>query len=207
MSKRSRILGLGASIFALGAFAIVIPLTESDAQRRGGGGGRAGASMSRGGGGSFSSSRQVRSSASSSINYGSRNKVGSGSGRGSQVAGTTRPAAGSINAGNRPTTRPGNIDRGDVNINRGDVNIRRDVDIDVDVDHDWGYGDWDYRPGAVAAAAAVTTAVVVGSYYRSLPPNCVTVYRGTIVYYQCGTYWYQPVYSGMSVQYVVVNAP
>lgn len=186
--------------------------SEADAQRRGGGG-RAGASMSRTGGSSLSGSRQVRSSATSNINYG-RAQGSFNSGSSSRVAGTRDVNTASrtnINSGNRTNINTGNVNTGNRtnintgNINTGDVNINRNVDVDVD--HRWGYGDWDYRPGAVAAAAAVTTAVVVGSYYRSLPPNCATVYRGTIVYYQCGTSWYQPVYSGMAVQYVVVTAP
>lgn len=105
-----------------------------------------------------------------------------------------------------------NVDRNsNRNVNR---NVNRDLNVDVDVHHEYGYGyDWDdhYHPVAraavVATAAAVTTAAIVGSYYRSLPPSCVTVYRGSVTYYQCGSSWYQPVYSGTTIQYVVVNAP
>lgn len=98
------------------------------------------------------------------------------------------------------------------NVNRN-VNVNRDINVDVDVHHEYGYGhDWDdhYHPVARAAAVtavAATTAAIVGSYYRSLPPDCVTVYRGSVTYYQCGSAWYQPTYVGTSVQYVVVEAP
>jgi hypothetical protein len=30
---------------------------------------------------------------------------------------------------------------------------------------------------------------------------------GPTLYQQCGSYWYQPQYSGTTVQYVVVNPP
>lgn len=97
------------------------------------------------------------------------------------------------------------------NVNRNiNQNINRDLNVDVDVHHDYDWGnDWNdhYHPVAIAATAAVTTAIIMGSYYRTLPPNCVTIYRGAVVYYQCGTYWYQPIYSGSSVQYQVVPAP
>ena len=54
---------------------------------------------------------------------------------------------------------------------------------------------------------AATTAVVMGAYYSSLPTGCVTVVRVGVSYYQCGSTWYQPSYSGNNVQYVVVAAP
>src|SRR5580765_2272351 len=60
----------------------------------------------------------------------------------------------------------------------------------------------------MAAAAAVGTAVavtsaVVGSMVRSVPPSCVPVNYGGMVYQQCGSTWYQP----QGSQYVVVNPP
>ena len=47
----------------------------------------------------------------------------------------------------------------------------------------------------------------MGAYYSSLPSGCVTVIRNGISYSQCGSTWYQPVYSGNNVQYMVVAAP
>lgn len=42
---------------------------------------------------------------------------------------------------------------------------------------------------------------------NSVPPGCVPVQVGAVVYQQCGTTWYQPQYVGSNVQYIVVNAP
>lgn len=134
---------------------------------------------SRGGGGGRASGggQQVRSSASGSIQGASRNS-----------ANANRNVNRNVNQ---------NVNR---NVNRN-VNVNRD--IDVDVDHGWG----GYHPVARGAAVAATTAVVMGAYYSSLPTGCVKVIRVAVTYYQCGTYWYQPTYSGNNVQYVVVAAP
>ena len=124
-------------------------------------------------------SRQVRASSSGSI------------------SGANRAASRDVNRGtNRDANR-------DINVNR-DVNINRDVDIDVD--HDNGWGDIDH-PIAAGAAIAATTAIVVGSYYSSLPSGCMKVIEAGATYYTCNGYWYQPVYKGNSVTYVVVNQP
>jgi hypothetical protein len=89
------------------------------------------------------------------------------------------------------------------NINR---NVNRNLNVDVDVHHSYGYGYRDYHPIARAAAVA-TAAAIVGSYYRSLPTNCVVVYRVGLTYYQCGSAWYRPTYVGSDIQYVVVTVP
>lgn len=206
-------IGVPTSLAALVTFGLIMPISEADAQRRGGGGGRAGASMSRPSGGGMNRSSQVRSSASSNINYGGKNRASTANRGGSQFAGaSTRPSTGSINSGgNRNNINTGgnrnNINTG--NINTGDINIDRDVHVDNNCCGGWG--DWDYHPVAagvaVGTAAAVTRAWALGAYYSTLPTNCVVVVRGAVSYYQCGTYWYQPVYSGMTVQYVAVKAP
>jgi len=59
---------------------------------------------------------------------------------------------------------------------------------------------------AVTAGVAVTSAVI-GSVTRTLPPACVPVQYGTMLYRQCGTVWYPPSYVGTTVQYVVMAAP
>jgi hypothetical protein len=41
----------------------------------------------------------------------------------------------------------------------------------------------------------------------ALPPACVPVQIGNVLYQQCGGAWYQPQYVGTSVQYIVVNPP
>jgi hypothetical protein len=91
-----------------------------------------------------------------------------------------------------------------VNVNRDtNVNVRRDVDIDVDVDRG-------FHPVGTALAVGATvavTAAVVGSMTRTLPPACVPVQIGAVLYQQCGAVWYQPQYAGSSVQYIVINPP
>jgi uncharacterized membrane protein len=62
------------------------------------------------------------------------------------------------------------------------------------------------RTAAVVGTAAVTAAVV-GSVVRSLPPNCGPISVGGVAYQQCGSTWYQPAYSGTTVNYTVVNPP
>lgn len=118
-------------------------------------------------------------------------------------------ATGNVNRADHSSTNINNSGNR-TNINTGDINIDRDVEIDIDVDNGWGYG-WDdhhhYHPVAAVAATAAVTAAVVGTYYRTLPANCMVIYRSSVTYYQCGTTWYQPVYYGSSVQYVVVVAP
>lgn len=135
---------------------------------------------------------------------------------GARPSGGGRQAAGG--AGGRPPVRSGaptsvnhnrNVNRSNANINN--VNVNRNVNVNVD-NHGGGYydhyDDWDdhWHPVATAATVAVTAAVV-GSIVRSIPPSCSTVIVNGTSYSQCGNTWYQPQYSGSSVQYVVVNAP
>ncbi|WP_427312470.1 hypothetical protein [Cupriavidus sp. H39] len=94
-----------------------------------------------------------------------------------------------------------------VNANRN-VNINSNRNVNVNVDSHGGCCGWDndYHPVATAAAVTATVAVtsaVVGSLVRSVPPGCVPVNYGGMVYQQCGSTWYQP----QGSQYVVVNAP
>ena len=183
MRTNFRTLAMACSMLALGT----LTAAEAMAQRGGRGGG---SQLGSGGGGRAMSSRgspsrdmQVRNSSRSNINHG---------------GGRTRDFDRNPN-NNRP-----NFDR-DRNVNKNrDVNINRNIDIDIDHDYDWGDR---YHPVARGVAAAVVTSAVIGSYYRTLPTNRVTTYRGSVVYYQCGSTWYQPSYYGSSVQYVVVNNP
>jgi hypothetical protein len=48
------------------------------------------------------------------------------------------------------------------------------------------------------------SAAAFGSAY---PSGCVTTSVGNVSYYQCGTNWYQRVYRGGNVTYIVVNPP
>ena len=55
---------------------------------------------------------------------------------------------------------------------------------------------------AVGAAVAVTSAII-GSTVATVPPGCVPVNYGGMVYQQCGGTWYQP----QGSQFIVVNPP
>ena len=89
------------------------------------------------------------------------------------------------------------------------VNVNRNVNVNVEggsCPRCGGGWDDDYHPIATAAAVTATVAVtsaVVGSMVRSVPPNCVPVNYGGMVYQQCGGTWYQP----QGGQYIVVNPP
>lgn len=114
-----------------------------------------------------------------------------------------------INVNRNVNTRNVNVNR-NVNRNRN-VNINSNRHVDVDVHHnryDEHYNN--YHPIATAVAVTATVAVtsaVIGSIVRSIPPSCSSVQINNAVYQQCGSTWYQPQYSGSSVQYIVVNPP
>lgn len=103
-------------------------------------------------------------------------------------------------------TSVNNVNR-NTNINNTNVNVNRNVNINVDVDHHGCCGwDNDYHPIATAAAVTTTvalTAAIVGSMVPHVPPGCVPVNYGGLVYQQCGSTWYKP----QGAQFVVVNAP
>jgi hypothetical protein len=140
---------------------------------------------------------------------------GGGGGGGARAAGAgggTRAAAGggarqSAQVNNsRADARTNNIRSSSVN-NVNNVNVDRNVSVNVE-GHGGCCGGWDndYHPVAatmaVGAAVAVTSAIV-GSMVQSVPPSCVPVNYGGMVYQQCGSTWYQP----QGAQYVVVNPP
>ena len=176
--KPTNFLGHGSAMAAL----LIFVASTADAQRGGRGGGRPQASApQRGGGGS---NRQVRASSGSSIQSASR---------------------GNSNVNRGAARNTGNVNRSGNRVNTGNINTG-DVNIDVDGGCcNGGYGNG-YHPVARGAAIA-TTAAVMGSYYSSLPSGCVTVVRVGINYSRCGSVWYQPIYSGAQVQYMVVAEP
>jgi hypothetical protein len=100
--------------------------------------------------------------------------------------------------------RSASVTRGSVtrsaSVTRSVGNVHIDRDIDVDVHH--GYHN-DHHP---VAAAIVATAVIGAILYTPPPAYTVVVVDG-ITYYQCGTTWYQPRFSGTTTTYVVVVAP
>jgi hypothetical protein len=111
---------------------------------------------------------------------------GGGGGRGGAAGG---------GGGSRADVRTNDVRSTSVN----NVNAQRNVNVNVDCDR--RCGGWDHP---VAAAVVVGATVgAVGSMVATVPPNCIPVNHGGIVYQQCGGTWYAP----QGSQYVVVNPP
>jgi hypothetical protein len=90
------------------------------------------------------------------------------------------------------------------NTSVNNVNAQRNVNVNVDCGSRCG-GGWDH-PVAAAAVVGTTvavTAAAVGSMVATVPPSCVPVNYGGMVYQQCGGTWYAP----QGSQYTVVNPP
>ena len=101
-------------------------------------------------------------------------------------------------------TRTNNVRSTSTN-NVNNVNVDRNVNVNVD--NGCCNNGWD-NDHPVAAAAAVGTAIavtgaVIGSMVRTVPPGCVPVNYGGIVYQQCGGTWYAP----QGSQFAVVSPP
>jgi hypothetical protein len=91
-------------------------------------------------------------------------------------------------------------------VNNVNVDVNRNVNVDVNRGCCNGGWDNDYHPVATAAAVTATVAVtsaVVGSMVRTVPPGCVPVNYGGVIYQQCGGTWYQP----QGSQFVVIKPP
>lgn len=92
------------------------------------------------------------------------------------------------------------------NTSVNNVNVSRNVNVNVEGGGCRNCG-WDNdHPIATAAAVTATvavTAAAIGSIVRSVPPGCVPVNYGGMVYQQCGGTWYMP----QGPQYVVVAPP
>ena len=133
---------------------------------------------------------------------------GGGGGGGARAAGAAGGGGGGARQSaqvdnSRADTRTNNVRSTSVN----NVNVDRDVNVNVE-GHGGCCGGWDNDYHPVAAAAAISagvavTSAVVGSLVQSVPPSCVPVNYGGMVYQQCGSTWYQP----QGSQYVVVNPP
>jgi hypothetical protein len=95
------------------------------------------------------------------------------------------------------------------NVNNTNVNVNRNTNVNINVDdHHGGCCGWDndYHPIATAAAVTATVAVtsaIIGSMVPHVPPGCVPVNYGGMVYQQCGSTWYQP----QGAQFVVIAPP
>ena len=115
-----------------------------------------------------------------------------------------------INNANINNANINNANINNANINRTNVNnvnvngYGGNYHLDNDVDYGWGHP---VAAGAAFGAAAAVTSAAIGSVVYSLPPSCtVTVVNG-ISYQNCGGVWYEPQFSGTSVEYIVVSAP
>ncbi|TDN67117.1 hypothetical protein [Paraburkholderia sp. BL10I2N1] len=83
------------------------------------------------------------------------------------------------------------------------VNAERNVNVNVDCTGRCGGWDHPVAAAAVVGTTVAVTAAAVGSMVATVPPNCVPVNYGGMVYQQCGGTWYAP----QGSQYTVVNPP
>lgn len=181
---------------AVATAAMVLYPALADARPGGGGGGGRAARSSVGGGGGAHASRPAPQRQPTANRSGANvNRSG---------ANVNRQAAVSNRGGNT-------VNRGGNRVNTGNVNVGNNVNVDVDHDNGWGWGDGDYHPVAAGmafgTAAAVTSAVVNGARYSSLPPACAPYPYSGLTYYSCGGVYYAPQYEGDNVVYVVVDRP
>ena len=129
------------------------------------------------------------------------------------AAPTAQPVRGGKQATNahadKRTNEVRNTSVNNVNVNNNNVNVNKNVNVNVQGNNNgccnngW---DNDYHPIATAAAVTATVAVtsaIIGSMVNSVPPSCVPVNYGGMVYQQCGSTWYQ----SQGPQYIVVNPP
>ena len=105
---------------------------------------------------------------------------------------------------NRADSRTNNVRSTSVN----NVNVDRNVNVNVSGNNNCCNNGWDndYHPVARAAAVGATVAVtsaIIGSMVQTVPPGCVPVNYGGMVYQQCGGTWYAP----QGSQFVVVGPP
>lgn len=184
---------------AVATAAMVLYPAFVDARPGGGGGGggrQARASVGGGGGGARSTASRPPPQRQPTT----ANRSGGNANR--QITASNRQAA--VNSGNT-------VNRGGARVNTGNVNVGNNVNVNVDNDNGWGWGDGDYHPVAAGmafgTAAAVTSAVVTGARYSSLPPACSPYPYSGLTYYSCGGYYYAPQYEGDNVVYVVVDRP
>jgi hypothetical protein len=132
---------------------------------------------------------------------------GGGGGGGAHAGGGGGGGRQNVQVNNsRSDSRTNNVRSTSVN----NVNVNKNVNVDVDVDRHGGCcnngWDNDYHPVATAAAIGATVAVtsaIVGSMVRTVPPGCVPVNYGGMIYQQCGGAWYAP----QGTQFIVVNPP
>lgn len=186
------------------AMVAVVAAGMSEAAARGGGG--------RGGGGGHMAKSSVsganRSMSRPQANMNSANRANVGN---NMNSGNRANVGNNVSNGNRANLG-NNVNSGN-RVNNGNINIGNDVNVDIDRGYGHGYGHgyhggYYHHPvaaGIAIGAVAVTTAAVLGSYYRTLPPSCTVVYKNGASYHYCGSVYYQQTWSGNDVVYVVVQ--
>ena len=197
-----------STAFWLATISATLALGVADAATRGGG---------RGGGGGGTMAQSSVSGANRSMSGGSASNVNRANVNSANVntANVNRANVNTANVNtanvNRTNVNTANVNTANVNrvnVNNTNVNINNNVNVNIDGGyHGGGYGN--YHPiaaGVAIGAVAVTTAAVMGSYYRALPPTgCTTVIQNGVSYSHCGSVYYQQTWSGNDVVYVVVN--
>jgi hypothetical protein len=126
---------------------------------------------------------------------------GGGGGAGARAGGGGGGARQSAQVNNsRADVRSNDVRSTSVN----NVNMERNVNVNVE-GCSGRCGGWDHpvAAAAVVGSAVAVTAAAVGSMVATVPPNCVPVNYGGMIYQQCGGTWYMP----QGSQYVVVNPP
>ena len=96
--------------------------------------------------------------------------------------------------------RGGGGHRGGRRVHRGGRRAHKSVNVNV---NRRGRRGGAFVAGAVVGAAAVA----IGSRHTHLPPSCADYDYYGRPYYHCGGVYYQPVYDGPDVVYVVVDKP
>lgn len=127
---------------------------------------------------------------------GARASGGGGGGASRQASNTSRD----VRTNDVRSTSVNNVNSSR-NVNR---DVSRNVNVDVDVDGGCCHNGWDHDYHPVATAAVIAgTAAIIGSMVNTIPPSCVPINYGGMIYQQCGGTWYQP----QGAQYIVVNPP
>jgi hypothetical protein len=165
-----------------------LALGMADAGARGGGG--------FGGGGSFGGGAGGGVMAQSSVAGANRSIAAGGD------AGGDRSGVGSAGA-NRADRNIANRDRRNPDINAGN-NVNRN--LDGGFGNNAGRIEHPIAAGIVIGRIGVTTGGVAGTYYYSLPSaGCTNVNENGVDYILCTSVYYQEVWSGNEIVYVVVN--
>jgi len=110
---------------------------------------------------------------------------------------------------NRANINNANVNRANINnANVNNINVNNgyggNYRLDYDVDNGWHHP---VAAGAAFGVAAAVTSAAIGSVVYTLPPSCTTTVVNGVSYSNCGGVWYEPQFSGTSVEYIVVTAP